>query len=221
MGPVPLHHRQAAQGIALPAASLGDVVHDVITTAGYPGLAALVLIEQVFPPIPSEVILPLAGFYVSEGDFNFLAALAAATFGAVAGSFVLYELTRRGGRPMLLRHRNIFRLREKDLDRADLWFDRYGAWLVLLGRLVPGARSLVSVSAGLSGMPRLRFALLTTAGSAMWNAALIGAGWALGGSYEKVGEAIGPVGTVVVVALVVAAVGGGIWWFRRRTIADE
>jgi membrane protein DedA with SNARE-associated domain len=202
-------------------ATLGDVVREVITTAGYPGLAILVCVEQVFPPIPSEVILPLAGFYVSEGEFSFLAALAAATLGALAGSFVLYELTRRGGRRMLLRHRTIFRLRERDLDRADEWFDRYGAWLVLLGRLVPGARSLVSVSAGLSGMPPLRFALLTFAGSALWNAALIGAGWALGGSYEKVGEALGPVGTAVVIVLVVAAVGSGIWWFRRRALHDD
>ena len=202
-------------------ASLGDVVREVITTAGYPGLAVLVCVEQVFPPIPSEVILPLTGYYVSQGDFDFLAALAASTAGALAGSFVLYELTRRGGRPMLLRHRRIFRLREKDLDRADEWFARYGGWLVLLGRLVPGARSLVSVSAGLSGMPRPKFALLTTAGSALWNAALIGAGWALGGSYDKVADAIGPVGTVVVLVLLVAAVGGGIWWFRRRTLDED
>ena len=202
-------------------ASLGDVVHDVITTMGYPGLALLVCVEQVFPPIPSELILPLAGYYVNEGDFNFFAALAAATIGAAVGSFVLYELTRRGGRPMLLRHGHIFRLREKDLDRADMWFERYGAWLVLLGRLVPGARSLVSVSAGLSGMPRLEFAALTFAGSALWNAALIGAGWALGSSYDEVGEALGPVGTAIGLALVVAAVVGGIWWFRRRAIQDD
>jgi membrane protein DedA with SNARE-associated domain len=202
-------------------ASLGDVVHDVMTTAGYPGLALLVCVEQVFPPIPSEVILPLAGYYVQQGDFNFFAALAAATVGAAVGSFVLYELTRRGGRPMLLRHGHIFRLRERDLDRADTWFARYGAWLVLLGRLVPGARSLVSVSAGLSGMPRLEFAALTVAGSALWNAALIGAGWALGSGYDEVGEALGPVGTAVAVVLVVGAVGGGIWWFRRRALHDE
>ena len=202
-------------------ATLGDVVHDVMTAAGYPGLALLVCVEQVFPPIPSEVILPLAGYYVHQGDFNFLAALAAATAGAAAGSFILYELTRRGGRPMLLRHGHIFRLREKDLDRADTWFARYGAWLVLLGRLVPGARSVVSVSAGLSGMPRLEFAALTLLGSALWNAALIGAGWALGSSYDEVGDALGPVGTAVAAVLVVGAVGGGIWWFRRRALHDD
>jgi len=200
-------------------ASLGDLVRGVVTSAGYPGLAGLVLVEQVFPPIPSEVILPLAGFYVSKGEFVFLLALLAATLGALAGSAILYSLTRRGGRPMLLRHRRVFRLNEHDLDGADEWFDRYGSWLVLLGRLVPGARSLVSVSAGLSEMPRLRFALLTAAGSALWNAALIGAGWALGSSYEKVGETLGPVGTGVVVVLVVAAVSTGIWWFRRRSPA--
>ena len=178
-------------------------------------------VEQVFPPIPSEVILPLAGYYVHQGDFGFPAALVASTLGAMTGSFVLYELTRRGGRPALLRHARIFRLRERDRDRADAWFGRYGGWLVLLGRLVPGARSLVSVSAGLSGMPRLEFAALTAAGSALWNAALIGAGWALGSSYDKVGEALGPVGTAVVAVLVVGAVGGGIWWFRRRTLDDN
>lgn len=202
-------------------ASLGDVVRDVITTAGYPGLAVLVCVEQVFPPIPSEVILPLTGYYVSEGEFDFLAALTAATLGALVGSWVLYELTRRGGRPMLLRHRNVFRLQESDLDRADAWFASYGSWLVLLGRLVPGARSLVSVSAGLSAMSRIRFALLTIAGSALWNAALIGAGWALGSNYGKVADAIGPVGTAIVVVLLVGAVVGGLWWFRRRVVHDE
>ena len=202
-------------------ASLGDVVHDVMTTAGYPGLALLVCVEQVFPPIPSEVILPLGRLLRAPRGLQ-LPPRAGGVHARRDGGLVrALRADAARGRPALLRHGHIFRLREKDLDRADSWFARYGAWLVLLGRLVPGARSLVSVSAGLSGMPRLEFAALTAAGSALWNAALIGAGWALGSSYDKVAEALGPVGTVVVVVLVVGALGGGIWWFRRRALQDD
>ena len=106
-------------------------------------------------------------------------------------------------------------MRETDLDRADAWFDRYGVWLVLGGRFVPGARSLVSVPAGLSEMPLGRFVALTTLGSTGWNVALIGAGWALGRNYERVADAVGPVGTAVTVALALGLVAAAVWWYRR------
>ncbi len=200
-------------------ASIGDLVRSVITAGGYPGLTALILIENVFPPIPSELVLPLTGYYVSEGEFNFALAVAAATAGSVIGAFVLYTIARRGGRALLLRHGRLLRLKDSDLDRADDWFDRYGGWLVLAGRLVPGARSLVSVPAGLSEMPRVRFGLLTALGSAVWNAALVGLGAALGRNYEKVADTLGPVGTGITIALVVGGIAFGIWWFRRRSPA--
>ena len=195
-------------------ASIGDWVRDLVTTGGYPALGALILVENLFPPIPSEVILPLAGFYVGKGDLNFGWVVLAGTAGSVAGALMIYALARRGGRALLLRHPRLFRVREADLDRADDWFDRYGPWLVLGGRLVPGARSLVSIPAGLSEMPVLPFTLMTALGSAVWNAVLVGAGWALGSNYEKVGNAIGPVGTVVTVVLVLGAL--GFLFVRRR-----
>jgi membrane protein DedA with SNARE-associated domain len=196
-------------------ASIGDWVRDVVTTSGYPGLAALILIENLFPPIPSELILPLAGFYVGKGDLVFIWAVLAATAGAVAGALIIYAVARFGGRRMLLRFGKVLRIREKDLDRADDWFDRYGVWIVLGGRLIPGARSLVSIPAGLSEMPIWRFIALTALGSALWNSALVGAGWALGSNYDKVGGVVGPVSTVVTAVLVLALIAGGVWLFRR------
>lgn len=194
-------------------ATVGEWVREAVAAGGYPAVALLILIENVFPPIPSEVILPLAGYYVGQGELAFVPAVAAATVGSVAGALVLYALARRGGRPLLLRHGRVLRLAEADLDRGDAWFDRHGAWLVFFGRLVPGVRSLVSVPAGLSEMPLGRFVGLTAAGSALWNAALIGAGWALGSNWEQVGSYIGPLSTAVVALL---AAGAAVWFVRRR-----
>ena len=188
----------------------------IIRSGGYPGLAGLILVENVFPPIPSEVILPLAGFYVSRGEFVFGLAVLAATIGSLLGALLLYAVARHGGRPLLLRHGRLLRMRETDLDRADAWFDRYGAWLVFGGRFVPGARSVVSVPAGLSEMPLGRFVALTTLGSAGWNVALIGAGWALGSNYERVADAVGPASTAVTVALALGLLAAVVWWYRRQ-----
>lgn len=149
-------------------------------------LAALILLENLFPPIPSELLLPLAGSRVASGDLGYLEAVLAATAGSVTGALILYALGRFGGRPLLLRHGRVLRLDARRLDRADEWFDTHGAKLVLFGRLVPGVRSVVSVPAGLSEMPVGRFTGLTALGSSVWNAALIGAGWALGARWHEV-----------------------------------
>jgi membrane protein DedA with SNARE-associated domain len=181
---------------------------------GYVGVAIAVALETIVAPIPSEVILPLSGFYVGSGDLAYGWVVLAATVGSLAGALVIYALARVGGRALLLRHGRWQRIRESDLDRADDWFDRHGGWAVLVGRLVPGARSLVSIPAGLSEMPLVRFVVLTAVGSALWNAALVGAGWALGRSYEKVGDLLGPIGTGITAVIVLTVV--VVWWRRRR-----
>jgi len=186
-----------------------------IRSAGYGGLGAMIALETIFPPIPSEVVLPLAGFEVQRGQLAFAGALAAATCGALLGAFVLYAVARVGGRSLVLRHGWVLRVRPADLERGERWFERYGAWVVLLGRLVPGARSLVSLPAGLARMPPGRFGLLTAAGSGAWNALLIGLGWGLGDQWHRVGDVVGPVSTAFVVALAVAAAGLAVWWRRR------
>ena len=112
-------------------------------------------VESVFPPIPSEVVLPLAGSQVAAGQLSFLVAVLAATAGSVLGAWALYALGRFGGRPALLRLLPLLRIDEQRLARAEAWFARHGDWLVLLGRLVPGLRALVSVPAGMGRMPPL------------------------------------------------------------------
>lgn len=200
--------------------NLGQWIEQVIMAFGYPGLAALMLLENLFPPIPSEVVLPLTGFFVSRGELGFVAALVTATAGSLLGAFILYALGRLGGRPLVLRYGRLLRVNEKELDRADDWFDRYGGWVVFLGRMVPGVRSVVSIPAGMSEMPLGRFSLLTALGSAVWNSLLIGAGWLLGENWQRVSGLVGSGSHAVLVALAVAAVGLAAWWWRRRTRTD-
>jgi membrane protein DedA with SNARE-associated domain len=189
---------------------LGDIgawVLDVIAALGYVGLALLLIAENLFPPIPSEVVLPLAGFLVGRGDLGFWQALLASTFGSVAGALILYVLGRYGGRKLVLRYGRFLHVDEDRLDRADGWFRRYGDWVVLFARVVPFARSVVSIPAGTMKMPAVRFTALTALGSLAWNTLLIGAGVVLGANWQRVEAWIGSYSDVV---LVVAAVGVAI-----------
>ena len=201
------------------AVAPGDWVRNTVSTGGYPALAGLILAENLFPPIPSELILPLAGFYVGQGEMTFILAVLAATLGSLAGALLLYAIARFGGRRLVLRFGKVLRVKEQDLDKADDWFDRHGAPIVLFGRLVPGARSLVSIPAGLSEMPVAKFIALTTLGSTVWNCALIGAGWALGEHYEQVGGIVGPIGTAVVAVCALAVLALVIRAYRNRRTA--
>ena len=192
-----------------------DWAQTLLTDGGYAVLAALILLENLLPPIPSEVLLPLAGSRVATGDMAFLPAVLAATAGSVAGALVLYALGRLGGRPLLLRHGRILRLDERRLDRADDWFDRHGPRIVLFGRLVPGVRSVVSIPAGFSEMPVGRFVVLTALGSTAWNALLIGGGWALGSQWRELTHAVESI-DVWAYAAVVAAIATAVAVHRRR-----
>jgi membrane protein DedA with SNARE-associated domain len=198
------------------AVAPGDWVRNTVSAGGYPALGGLILAENLFPPIPSELILPLAGFYVGQGEMTFIFAVLAATLGSLAGALILYAIARFGGRRVVLRFGKVLRIKPADLDRADHWFDRHGAPIVLFGRLVPGARSLVSIPAGLSEMPVMKFVALTAAGSTAWNCTLIGAGWALGEHYEQVGGIVGPIGTAVVGLCVLAVIALVVRAYRKR-----
>ncbi|MGI8911028.1 MAG: DedA family protein [Rubrobacteraceae bacterium] len=184
---------------------IGAWVLDVIAALGYVGLALLLLAENLFPPIPSEVVLPLAGFLVGRGDLGFWQAVLAATFGSVAGALILYALGCYGGRRLVLRYGRFLRVDAKSLDRADGWFRRYGDWVVLFARVVPVARSIVSIPAGTMKMPLLRFTALTAVGSGAWNALLIGAGVILGANWQRVEAWIGSYSNAVLITAAVAA----------------
>jgi len=187
---------------------LGDIatwVLDVIAALGYVGLALLLVAENLFPPIPSEVVLPLAGFLVDRGDLGFWQALFASTFGSVAGALILYSFGRYGGRKLVLRYGRFLRVDEDGLDRADAWFRRYGDWVVLFARVVPFARSIVSIPAGTMNMPVVRFVALTAMGSCAWNALLIGAGMILGANWQRVETWVGSYSNTVLIVVVAAA----------------
>jgi membrane protein DedA with SNARE-associated domain len=173
-------------------------------------------LENLFPPIPSELILPFAGFLVGRGELGFLPALVASTAGSLFGALILYALGRWGGRNLILRYGSFLHVKEADLDRAEGWFDKYDEWVVLFGRMVPGVRSVVSIPAGMLGTPFLRFVLLTTAGSAAWNALLLGAGWYLGDNWQQIAGVLGSISNFVLVLVAVALVAAVIWWWRRR-----
>jgi membrane protein DedA with SNARE-associated domain len=134
-----------------------DWIFQVISTLGYLGLALLLIAENLFPPIPSEVVLPLAGFVVGRGDLGFLQALLASTTGSVVGALILYALGRYGGRGLVLRYGSWLRVSATELERTEGWFRRYGGWVVLGARVVPFARSIVSIPAGTMRMPLIRF----------------------------------------------------------------
>ena len=195
---------------------MGQWAEQALAEFGYPGLLLLMLAENLFPPIPSEAVLPLAGFFVGQGNLTFVLSLVVATLGSLIGALVLYALGRWGGRPLILRYGRVLRVTEAELDRADDWFDCYGSAVVFFGRMVPFARSVVSIPAGMSEMPIWRFSLLTALGSAAWNTLLIGTGWYLGENWQRVSSVVGSFSNVILIVMLVSVVGLIIWWWRRN-----
>ena len=201
---------------------LGDLanwVQDVINQFGYFGVALLVVIENVFPPIPSEIVLPFAGFVaqqsadavkLTQSDTTVVGMMIAATVGSVVGALILYFVSAAIGperlRTFVERFGKWFGVKSTDLVRAEAWFDRRSNAAVLVGRCVPLIRSIVSIPAGFRRMKLTSFVALTAIGSAIWNIALIGAGAVLGDQWERVGEYVGVFQWLVIGAILVLLV---------------
>jgi membrane protein DedA with SNARE-associated domain len=198
---------------------LAEWVADVVEELGYIGLALMVTAENLFPPIPSEIVLPLAGFLVGQERMTFVFAVVAATAGSLTGALVLYGLGAIVGEKRLRRWiSKVPLLDEADADRAQDWFERHGNKAVLFGRLIPLIRSVISLPAGIERMPIGRFVLYTAIGSATWNTLLIGAGVLLGEQWDVIRPWLSRYQTVVLVAiglLVVAFV--VIRWRQSRS----
>lgn len=196
---------------------LVGVAADVIDALGEVGVGLLVLVENLFPPIPSELVLPLAGFLAAQGRLSLTLTIVAATVGSVLGALVLYEAGRRlGVRRIRAIVGRLPLMQVEDVDRAVDWFGRHGQKAVLLGRCLPVVRSLISVPAGVAHMPRWRFALLTGLGSLVWNTAFVGGGYALGAQFDRVEEYSGYLDLAVYTAIAVLLVLG-----VRRALRDR
>ncbi|HPE11719.1 MAG: DedA family protein [Actinobacteria bacterium] len=177
-------------------------VLNTIDQLGEIGVGALILLESLVPPIPSEVVLPAAGALIYFGDLSGPLTMFWATLGSLLGALILYGAGRAFGEERTRRVMLAVPLIDSDdVDRADAWFSKHGEKAVLIGRLIPGVRSLVSLPAGAAGMPLGRFVLLTTIGSAVWNLLLIGSGWLLGTQYHVIEEHIDTANNIIYVLI--------------------
>ncbi|GAA4694620.1 DedA family protein [Pseudonocardia yuanmonensis] len=194
---------------------MADWVFSIVDRLGAAGVGLLIFLENVIPPIPSEVILPLAGFRARLGAIDAVWVWPAATAGSVLGALVLYWLGAWLGYERLyeLAGKRWFVLSSrKDLERGYALFTKRGGPIVLFARCVPLIRSVVSIPAGLARMPLWRFTLLTAIGSGMWNAVFLGLGWLLGENWERVEGYLAPVSTVMLVLVAL----GLVWLVVRR-----
>jgi membrane protein DedA with SNARE-associated domain len=185
-----------------------DWITRTITFFSYPGVAFLMFLENVFPPIPSELIMPLAGYTATRGDLNMVGVIVAGTMGSVLGALPLYWIGRKLGKERIEawveKHGCWLALSCEDIERATGWFERHGGAAVFFCRLVPGVRSLISVPAGINQMPLGSFLLYSTLGAGLWTAALAAAGYVLAENFRLVERYLGPIATVVL-GLIAAA----------------
>lgn len=198
---------------------LEPIVQAVVSLVGAlaaPGVGIAVAAENLFPPIPSEVILPSAGFAAASGSMGLVSAIVWATIGSVVGALALYALGAWFGRARFysLASKIPF-VKEADIERAEAWFVRRGPLAVLLGRVVPVVRSLISIPAGIERMKLLPFTVYTAIGSAVWNSILIGAGYALGANWALVEEWISRYQLIVFALAGIALI---VWMVRKWTV---
>ncbi len=192
-----------------------DWVVQLMGALGAPGVGIAIALESIFPPLPSEVFLPLAGFAAARGEMSIVAAVAWSTAGSLAGALALYGLgTWLGLARLRAIADRIPLVSGDDVDKADAWFHRYGTWAVFFGRMVPMVRSLVSIPAGTTRMPLVRFALLTTAGSLIWNTVFVVAGYLLGANWGLVERNASVVSSVLLVLA-----GCALVWFVVRRVS--
>lgn len=184
---------------------------------GYLGIGLLMFAENLFPPIPSELIMPLAGFTVSQGKMNFTLAVLAGVVGTILGAIPWYYAGKLVGEPRLKaladKYGKWITVSGEDIDKAQRWFNRYGNKAVLIGRLVPGVRTLISLPAGISEMPMIPFLIYSTLGTTMWVMLLTFLGFILGNNYELVDEYMGPLSKIVLGIILVTFV---VWVVRRQ-----
>jgi membrane protein DedA with SNARE-associated domain len=194
----------------------------VISAGGYFGIALLMAIESACIPLPSEIIMPFAGYLVSQGQMNIWLAATAGAIGCNLGSIVAYEVGKRGGRPFVKRWGKFVLVTTHDLDRAEGFFQRWGGITVLVCRLLPVVRTFIAFPAGVARMPQLRFHLYTFAGSWPWCFALTWVGRELGNRWNTDPRLKAVLHNMDVVIIAVVAI-GAIWfvWHKIRAIKRE
>jgi len=182
-----------------------DFITEFMQSGGYLAVFALMALENIFPPIPSELIMPFAGFVAARGDLNVVGVLIAGTAGSVAGALPWYYAGKVYGKERLEafadKHARWLTVTHGDIEHAMESFEKHGRKIVLFGRLIPAIRTLISVPAGLACMPMGQFLLYSTVGSLVWTGILTGAGYMLESQYERVAEYVDPVSKAILIGL--------------------
>ncbi|EKU79906.1 membrane protein DedA with SNARE-associated domain [Massilia sp. UYP32] len=182
-----------------------DFITEFMQSGGYLAVFALMALENIFPPIPSELIMPFAGFVAARGDLNVIGVLIAGTAGSVAGALPWYYAGKVYGKERLEKfadkHARWMTVTHGDIEHAMDSFEKHGRKVVLFGRLIPAIRTLISVPAGLAGMPMGQFLLYSTVGSLVWTGILTGAGYMLESQYERVAQYVDPVSKAILIGL--------------------
>jgi membrane protein DedA with SNARE-associated domain len=193
-----------------------ESITNAINSLGYVGIALLMVLENIIPPIPSELIMPLAGFTVTQGKMNFFLVVIAGTLGSVIGATPWYFLGKSWGlertKTIADRYGKWLTVSGKDVQKAKDWFDRKGDIATALGRLVPGIRTYISVPAGISKMPLLPFFFYSTLGSVVWVTFLTASGYLLGANYKLVAIYLKPISILVLLVIIAFA----IYWVMKR-----
>ena len=192
---------------------MGQLITNWVTGGGIAAVLILMAVESCGIPFPSEVIMPVAGYFAATGRLNLVAVIIAGTVGNLIGSLAAYWLARRFGRPLLLGPGRRVGISPRHLDLADHWFERYGLPAVFFGRLLPVIRTYISFPAGLARIQPVWFAVLTFAGALPWCIALALVGYQIGANYDRVS---GPIGKAAIVLAVLVVLGLVAWYIRGR-----
>ena len=193
----------------------------IMNKFGYFGVFFLIAVENIFPPIPSEVILLFGGFMTTYSKINILGVIVASTLGSLVGALILYYIGKILNKERLKKIvkgkiGKILRLKAKDIDKADEWFDTKGNKTVFFCRFVPILRSLISIPAGMSEMPMPKFLIYTTVGSAIWNAVLTIAGSIVGDKWETIVDIFDKYSHITLIVLIILFIGAITYFYKKR-----
>ncbi len=199
-----------------------EVIISIMNQFGYLGILLLIMIENVFPPIPSEIILCFGGFMTTSTKLTIVGVIISATIGSVLGAIILYFIGKILNKERLIKIVSgkvgkILRLKEKDIEMADKWFDTKGAKTVFICRFIPIVRSLISIPAGMSEMPFPKFLVLTTLGTAIWNTVLTILGSIMGENWSKIVEIIDKYANITLIILIIVFAIGVTYFYYKRT----
>ncbi|MBM6628896.1 DedA family protein [Mammaliicoccus vitulinus] len=200
-------------------------ITSVMEQFGYVGIALLILLENVFPPIPSEVILTFGGFMTTKSELTIIGVVIASTIGSVVGAVILYWIGRilnvdRIER-IIEKWGKYLRLTKEDVRKADAWFDKYGPWTVFFCRFIPLIRSLISVPAGMSGMNQWLFLLLTTLGTLIWNLVLVIVGAKVGDNWHQIVNYMDVYSNIMYAVIAIGIIVFIVWFIKRKKTSQN